>query len=87
MAAKEENLMFRKHFYRLVRWAVQNAQPLELNDLAFTLTQRYNTMYPDWEVSILSLPKEPRQKREVLDRVYQHIVKYSDEAQNWNPDS
>lgn len=47
---------------------IKNAKPEEMNDILLTVRERYQELFPDWEVIIISLEKAV-DKNEQLDRM------------------
>lgn len=47
---------------------IKNAKPEEMNDILLAVRERYQELFPDWEVIIISLEKAV-DKNEQLDRM------------------
>lgn len=47
---------------------IKNAKPEEMNDILLAARERYQELFPDWEVIIISLEKAV-DKNEQLDRM------------------
>ena len=53
---------------------IKNAEPEELEDILKALLERYREVYPDWEMTVISLEKAA-DKKEQLDRMIQLLEK------------
>ena len=53
---------------------IQNAEPEEMSDLVLAVQQRYNELFPDWELSYYCLERK-KNKNEQLDDIISLIEK------------
>ena len=53
---------------------IKTAEPEELEDILKALLERYRAVYPEWDVSVVSLEREA-DKNEQLDRMIQLLEK------------
>lgn len=52
-------------FHTLLK-RIQKADDKEMNEIIHSILKRYRTVYPDWDVAFLSLPKDDTKKRAAL---------------------
>ena len=57
--------------------AVKNAGPDEMSDLVMAVQNRYNELFPDWELSFFTLERKP-DKNEQLDSIIAVLNKLKD---------
>lgn len=61
-------------FKRLaVKKLIQNSDELVLSDAILAIVKRYGQLHSDWDVCFLSLPKDPEERKEQLERVLYQI--------------
>ena len=56
---------------------IEQADDYELNEMMDAITERYQVLHPDWEVSYLALPKHDRHKRR---EILEFALKYEQKA-------
>ena len=52
---------------------IEQADEVLLNDILQAIIKRYSILFPDWEVSVFSLPKNNPEER---DRLVDTIIKF-----------
>lgn len=52
-------------FHTLLK-RIQKADDKEMNEIIYSILKRYRTVYPDWDVAFLFLPKDDPKKRAAL---------------------
>lgn len=56
---------------------ISQAQDFEIEEMMTALLKRYRELYPDWEVSVISLEKKDDRNRQI-DEVIQFLEKLKD---------
>ena len=56
---------------------ISQAQDFEIEEMMTALLKRYRELYPDWEVSVISLKKKDDRNRQI-DEVIQFLEKLKD---------
>ena len=56
---------------------ISQAQDFEIEEMMTALLKRYRELYPDWEVSVISLEKKDNRNRQI-DEVIQFLEKLKD---------
>ena len=57
---------------------IANANAYDLDVIMHALMRRHKTLYPDWELTIVSLPKTP-QRNEMIDQSINLLQQLKDE--------
>ena len=57
--------------------AISQARDFEIEEMMDALLQRYRELFPDWEVSVISLEKKGDRNRQI-DEVIQFLEKLKD---------
>ena len=57
---------------------IKTAEPEELEDILKALLKRYREVYPEWDVSVITLEKTA-DKKEQLDRMIQLLEKMKEQ--------
>ena len=57
--------------------AISQARDFEIEEMMDALLQRYQELFPDWEVSVISLEKKGDRNRQI-DEVIQFLKKLKD---------
>ena len=45
---------------------IQSSNDIEIHEIAQAITHRYKTRFPDWDVTLLSLPNDPAERERIL---------------------
>ena len=61
--------MFRKAINHFVLRQVAKSDDAQISQIIQAVISRYAEVYPGWDVSFLSLPKDPAQRRKQVQRL------------------
>ena len=61
--------IIRRYLLHIVCTFIEASNDAEIMDITQCVTARYSKRFPDWEVSFLSLPRDPVQREDVLMRI------------------
>ena len=69
--------MLKQYFFHIMLKKIERSDDDEIMQIIQAVQRRYEVLFPDWEVSFLSLPIEPVERKRQLDLFCDFILKHN----------